>query len=44
MLNVFFWNKNEKMLQIDLDSNLKEEPDLKSKCWFTLIGPVMQGS
>ena len=28
----------------DLNSDLKEESDLKSKCWFTLFGPVMQGS
>ena len=44
MLNVYFGNKNEKMFQIDLDSDLKEQPDLKSKCWFTLFGPVMQAS
>ena len=37
--------KNEKkMFQIDLDSDLREEPDLMSRCWFTLFGPVMQGS
>ena len=30
MLNVYFWN-NEKMFQIDLKSDLKEEPDLKSR-------------
>ena len=38
------WNKNEKMFQIDLDSDLKEEPDLKGRCWFTLFRPVMKGS
>ena len=43
MLNAYFWNKNEKMFH-DLGSDLKEEPDLKSRCWFTLFGPVMQGS
>ena len=32
------------MLQIDLDSDLKEEPDLKDRGWFTVFGPVMQGS
>ena len=32
------------MFQIDLDSDLKEEPDLKDRGWFTLFGPVMQGS
>ena len=30
--------------QIDLDSDLKEEPALKSKYWFTLLRPVIQGS
>ena len=25
MLNVYFWNKNEQMFQIDLNSYLKEE-------------------
>ena len=30
--------------QIELDSDLKEEPALKSRCWFRLLGPVMQGS
>ena len=34
----------KKMFQIDLDSDLREEPDLKSRFWFTLFGPVMQGS
>ena len=43
MLSVYLWNQNEKMFQIDLDSDLKEEPDLKSRCWFTLFQPVMQG-
>ena len=39
MLNVCFWNKNEKMSQIDLNSDLKEKPDLKSMCfWFLLFG------
>ena len=39
------FEKNEKkMFQIDLDSDLREEPDLMSRCWFTLFGPVMQGS
>ena len=32
------------MFQIDLDSDLKDEPDLKSRCWFTIFGQVMQGS
>ena len=26
MLNVYFWNKNEKIFQIDLSIDLKEEP------------------
>ena len=34
MLYVYFWNKNEKkMFQIDLNSDLKEKPDLKSSCF-----------
>ena len=41
MLNVYLWNKNKKMFQIDLNSDLKEEPDLKSKCCFTLFEPVI---
>ena len=43
MLNVYFWSKNEKIFQIDLNSDLKEEPDFKSGCWFTLFEfePVM---
>ena len=42
MLNDYVWNG--KMLQIDLNSYLKEEPDLKSKCCFTLVEPVMPRS
>ena len=33
----------KKSLQIDLNSDLKQ-PDLKSKCCFTLFEPVMPGS
>ena len=43
MLNVYLWNKNQKMFQIDLNSDLKEEPDLKSRWSFTLFEPVMPG-
>ena len=25
MLNIYFWNKNKKMYQIDLNSDLKED-------------------
>ena len=32
------------MFQIDLNSDLKEEPDLKSRCCFTLFEPVMPGN
>ena len=32
-----FEKKNEKMCQINLNSDLKEEPDLKSRCWFELF-------
>ena len=42
MLNVYFEN-NEKMFQVDLKSDLKEEPDLKSRCCFTLSESVMPG-
>ena len=42
ILNDYVWNG--KMLQIDLNSYLKEEPDLKSKCCFTLLEPVMPRS
>ena len=40
MLSVYFY-KNEKMFQIDLKCDLKQEPDLKSKCRLTLPEPVM---
>ena len=33
----------KKMFQIDLNNDLKEEPDLKCRCCFTLIEPVMLG-
>ena len=33
----------KKMFQLDLKSDLKEEPDLKSRCYFTLLEPVMPG-
>ena len=36
MLSVNFY-KNEKMFQIDLNSDLKKELDLKSRCCFTLL-------
>ena len=41
---MFTVEKKKKMFQIDLDSDLKEKPDLKSRCYFTLLGSVMQGS
>ena len=31
------------MLQIDLSNDLKEELGLKSRFWFTLFEPVIQG-
>ena len=34
----------EKMFQIELKSDLTEEPDLKSRRWLTLFGLAMQGS
>ena len=38
-----FEAKMKKIFQIDLNSDLKEEPDFKSGCWFTLFKfePVM---
>ena len=36
--------QNEKIFQIDLNSDLKEEPELKNRCWFTLFEPVIAGS
>ena len=39
-----FEAKMKKMFQIDLESDLNEEPDLKSRCRFTLFGTVMLGS
>ena len=34
MLHVYFWNK---MFQIDLNIDLKEELGLKSRCCFTFV-------
>ena len=36
MLSVNFY-KNEKMFQIDMNSDLQKGPDLKSKYCFTLL-------
>ena len=44
MFLVCFGTKMKKRLQIDRNSDLKEEPDLKSSRWFTLLEPPMQGS
>ena len=44
ILNVYFRNRNEKRFQVDLNSDLKEESDLKSRCWFTLFELVIPGS
>ena len=44
MMNVHFWKKSEKMFQIDLNSDLKQEPDSKSWCCFILFEPVIPGS
>ena len=41
---ITFETKMKKLFQIDLNSDLKEEPDLKSRCWFTLFEPVIPGS
>ena len=32
------------MFQIDFNSDLKEESDLKSRCWFSLFESVIQVS
>ena len=37
MLNVYFLNKHENMSKIDLNRDLKEQPNLKSWCFFTLF-------
>ena len=37
MLNVDFWNKNEKMFQKDLNNDVKEEPDLKRFALFDTV-------
>ena len=44
MLNVCFTNKNEKLFQTDLNSDLKEEPGLKSRSCFIFFEPIMRGS
>ena len=44
MVNVYFWNNNEKLLQAGLDSDLKEEPELRSWSCFILFKPVMPES
>ena len=44
ILNVYFWNKSKIMFQIDLNSDLNGQPDLKSRCCFTLLEQVMPGS
>ena len=36
--------QKSKMFQIDLNSDLKEEPVIKRKCSFTLFEKVMPGS
>ena len=43
MLKIYFRN-NKKMTQIDLKIDLREEHDLKSKCSFALLEPIMLGS
>ena len=37
-------NLKWKTFQIDLNSDIKEEPGLKSRCDFTLFEPVMSES
>ena len=34
----------KKMFQIDFNSDLKEQPHLKSRCWFSLFESVIQVS
>ena len=38
ILNVHFQNKNKKIFQTDLKTDLKEEPDLNSRCCITWTG------
>ena len=33
---MFAFESNEKMFQIDLNNDLKDETDLKSRCWFLI--------
>ena len=33
----FLLKQNEKTFQLDSEKDLKEDPDLKSSCWFTLF-------
>ena len=35
-----FGAKMKKMFQIDLNSDLKKDPDLKGRCWFALFKMV----
>ena len=44
ILNVYFLNKNEKMPQTDLNSDLKGERDFKSRCCFSLFELVIPES
>ena len=46
LLNVerLLLNLKWKTFQIDLNSDIKEEPGLKSRCDFTLFEPVMSES
>ena len=36
--------RREKFFQIDLNSDLKEELEFKSRCCFTIFEPLMPGS
>ena len=36
-MSTFETKMKKKMFQIDLDSDLREETDLKSRCWFYTI-------
>ena len=41
---MFTFEKKSKNVPNRYEQYLKEEPDLKSRCCFTLLEPVMQGS
>ena len=41
---MFTFEKKRKNVPVDLNNDLKEGPDLRSRCCFTPFGPLVQGS